>query len=87
MNRHPLEMTPLWQRLTATLVTVVIGIPVTFAATIALMPVWSKIEARYGIESVGHSGPSDWCFGLVFGVYLCVAAMVGFGLRTSARRS
>ena len=76
-----------WHRLATTVLIVVIGIPVTFAATIALMPVWSKVEARYGIESVGHSGPSDWCFGLVFGVYLCVAAMVGFGLRTSARRS
>jgi hypothetical protein len=80
-------MRHVWHRLGATLVIVVIGIPVTFAATFALMPVWSTIEAKYGIESVGHSGPSDWCFGLVFGVYLCVAAMVGLALRTSARQS
>ena len=25
----------------------------------------SELEARHGIEAVGHSGPSDWCFTLV----------------------
>jgi hypothetical protein len=43
-------------------------IPATFVLTLLLLPVWSWIEARYGIEAVGHSGPSDWCFWLVFGV-------------------
>jgi hypothetical protein len=80
-------MTRIWHRLASTVVIVVIGLPVTFAATFALMPVWSKVEAKYGIESVGHSGPSDWCFGLVFCVYLCVAATVGFGLWRSARQT
>ena len=64
-----------------------IGIPITFAATFALLPLWSMIERRYGIESVGHSGPSDWCFWLVFGAYLFLAAMVVMGLRRSERRS
>ena len=80
-------MRHIWHRLAATVVIVVIGIPVTFAATFALTPVWSRIEARYGIESIGHSGPSDWCFGAVFGVYLCVAALVGLRLRRATRRS
>jgi hypothetical protein len=66
---------------------VLIGMPISLAATFALMPLWSMIERRYGIESVGHSGPSDWCFWVVFGVYLCLAAMVAIGLRRSARRS
>jgi len=57
-----------------------------FGATV-MQQALSRIEARYGIESIGHSGPSDWCFGAVFGVYLCVAAMVGLRLRRAVRRS
>ena len=53
-----------------------LGVPVTFLATIALLPLWSEIERRYGIESVGHSGPADWCFWVVFVIYLGVALAV-----------
>jgi len=74
-----------WYRLVMTVAIVLIGVPITFAATIALLPLWSMIERRYGIESVGHSGPSDWCFWTVFGVYLFLAAMVALGQRRSAR--
>lgn len=81
MMRH------LWHRLAMTGAIVLIGVPVTVAATFALMPLWSMIERRYGIESVGHSGPSDWCFWVVFGLYLCLATMVAIGLRRSANRS
>ena len=66
---------------------VLVGLPITFAATFALLPFWSMIERRFGIESVGHSGPSDWCFLVVFGVYLSLATMVVIGRRRSARRS
>jgi hypothetical protein len=30
--------------------------------TILLMPLWSWVEARFQIESVGHSGPAGWCY-------------------------
>ena len=56
-------------------------VPVTFFATIALLPLWSEIERRYGIESVGHSGPADWCFWVVFVIYLGVALGVARPLR------
>jgi len=58
-----------------------LGVPVTFFATIALLPLWSEIERRYGIESVGHSGPADWCFWVVFVIYLGVALAVARPLR------
>jgi len=74
-----------WYRLVMTVAIVLIGVPITFAATIALLPLWSMIERRYGIESVGHSGPSDWCFWVVFGVYLFLSATVMLGLRRSAQ--
>jgi hypothetical protein len=51
--------------------------------TILLLPVWSWVESRYGIESVGHSGPADWCF---FVTYAVVAAAAGIVWGVSARR-
>ena len=69
-------MTHFWHRLATTIAIVVLGVPITFAVTIALMPLWSMIERRYGIESVGHSGPADWCFWVVFVIYLGVALAV-----------
>ncbi|HEX7977745.1 MAG TPA: hypothetical protein VF461_04040 [Gemmatimonadaceae bacterium] len=80
-------MRHIWHRLAMVVAIVVMGVPFTFAATFALMPLWTMIERRYGIESVGHSGPSDWCFWVVFGVYLCLAAVVWVRLRRSAHGS
>jgi hypothetical protein len=35
-------------------------------ATILLFPFWSWFEASTGIESVGHSGPAEWCYAVAF---------------------
>ena len=51
---------------------IVLDLPVAFALTMMLLPVWTTIERRSGIESVGHSGPATWCFVLV---YVCVVAL------------
>jgi hypothetical protein len=80
-------MRHLFHRLAIIVAVVLIGMPVTFAATIALLPLWSMIERRYGIESVGHSGPADWCFWVVFGAYLFVAAIVALAVRRPARQA
>ena len=80
-----MEMTRIRRGLAMIGVIALLGVPVTFLATIALLPLWSEIERRYGIESVGHSGPSDWCFWTVFGVYLFLSATVVLWLRRSAR--
>src|SRR5262249_35759848 len=45
---------------------IVISLPIAFWLTILLLPLWSWIEDTYGIESLGHSGPADWCFSVVF---------------------
>ena len=47
-----------------------IALPCAFIITFFLMPLWSWIEARFQIESVGHSGPAGWCFLVVYGVLL-----------------
>jgi hypothetical protein len=54
----------------------IVCVPMAFIATILLLPLWSWIEAGYGIESVGHSGPADWCFWSVYGVLALGAAAV-----------
>jgi hypothetical protein len=41
-------------------------LPVSFVVTLVLLPMWSAIEARWQIESVGHSGPATWCFVSVY---------------------
>ena len=64
------------------------ALPLTAITTLALLPLWRFIEERYGIESVGHSGPSDWCFILLYVLWLLTGA-VAFGVsvqRKSARR-
>jgi hypothetical protein len=61
------------------------SLPIAFIATILLSPLWSWIEATYGIESIGHSGPSDWCFYVVYG--LLNAIVFAFILIYLRRRS
>jgi phosphotransferase system glucose/maltose/N-acetylglucosamine-specific IIC component len=51
-----------------TLAVLIACLPIAFITTILLSPLWSWIEATYGIESIGHSGPSDWCFYVVYGI-------------------
>jgi hypothetical protein len=76
MDRHVMEMIRIWRGLAVIGTIVLLGVPVTFFATIALLPLWSTIERRYGIESVGHSGPADWCFWTVFVIYLAAALAI-----------
>jgi formate-dependent nitrite reductase membrane component NrfD len=51
---------------------IVISLPIAFWSTIMLLPLWGWIEDRYGIESVGHSGPADWCFSVVFLIVIVI---------------
>ena len=60
--------------------------PVAIVVTILLYPLWSWIEASSGVESVGHSGPADWCFWLVYGLLVFVGTIV-FWLIVRHRRS
>ena len=48
------------------LLVVVAAAPLSVVATILLRPFWSWFEASTGIESLGHSGPAEWCYLLVF---------------------
>lgn len=47
-------------------------VPVSFALTFLMMPLWRWVEANLHVESVGHSGPADWCFWTVYGLTLII---------------
>lgn len=49
-----------------------ISAPVSIVATIFLLPFWRWVETISGIESIGHSGPAEWC-------YLAMFALVFLG--------
>ena len=46
--------------------------------TFLLTPLWRWFEATTGIESIGHSGPADWCFVATW--FVLVAAVSGIWL-------
>jgi len=58
---------------TVLLAALIISLPVAFFTTILLVPLWSWIEAQYGIESIGHSGPADWCYATVYGTFVLLS--------------
>lgn len=47
---------------------IVLGFPTGFIAAIVTSPFWGWFEGATGIESLGHSGPADWVFYLMFSV-------------------
>jgi hypothetical protein len=52
------------------------AVPLTFVTTFALVPFWSWVERTYGIEAIGHSGPSEWCFWLIYGLTVGTATLI-----------
>ncbi len=65
----------------------VVAVPVAFIVTIVMFPFWSWLEATYGIESVGHSGPDDWCFMVTYGVIAVLASFVAIRVVLAWRKA
>ena len=61
-----------------------VSLPGAIAVTLLLHPFWSWIEAHLGIEAVGHSGPSAWCYIAVYVIMAItsVAALLIFRQRS-----
>jgi hypothetical protein len=51
-------------------------VPLAFIATLLLLPFWRWLEMTYGIESIGHSGPAQWCYLAAYAGLLAVAGMI-----------
>ena len=52
----------------------VVSLPVAVLTTLLCIPFWRWFEEATGIESYGHSGPSDWCYLLTYCLLLIIAA-------------
>lgn len=61
--------------------------PLSFAVTIMLFPLFRWFEAYSGIESVGHSGPADWCYYLVYLVFLLGVLLALRGISRASRNN
>jgi hypothetical protein len=59
-----------------------LAVPASIVTTIALFPLWSWFERYTGIESMGHSGPADWCY---LAVFLTMALAIALFLRIRHR--
>ncbi len=58
---------------------VIIGvscIPLALMATLFLAPFWKWLEVVVGVESIGHSGPAEWCYFAIYGILLFSIFMV-----------
>ena len=62
------------------LVTLLVAAPMSAAVTFLLSPFWRWLETRSGVESVGHSGPAGWCYGVVYLVLVSIV-LVGYRIR------
>lgn len=51
-----------------------IAVPLSILITILLSPFWSWFEASTGIESLGHSGPAEWCYLVIFLLFVAAVA-------------
>ena len=55
-------------------IALVVAAPLSIVVTVVLFPFWSWLESSSGIESVGHSGPADWCYLFIFVALLSLLA-------------
>jgi hypothetical protein len=82
------EATRVARRAAVLILNAVAAMPASVIATLASIPFWSFVERRFGIESVGHSGPADWCFEVVYVVWMALTGIAWLALirRAQGRR-
>jgi hypothetical protein len=69
------------KKILVVLIVAIVALPVAAVATFLLTPFWRWLESTAHIESIGHSGPADWCFVAVYLVTLLAAVGVWLRLR------
>jgi len=55
---------------------VLVCMPLAIVVTLMLFPLWSWVESSTGFESVGHSGPAEWCYVTVFALLVAGAVVL-----------
>lgn len=61
-----------------------ISAPIAIAVTIALLPFLSWVESISEIESVGHSGPAEWCYLMSYIIILTCIFLIWWAIRSRA---
>lgn len=69
-------MKAFWRLALWTVIALLLCLPAGFVVTMLLIPLWRWIEATFGIESIGHSGPAGWCFWTVYAVLAATSVTV-----------
>ena len=54
----------------------VVLLPVAFIMTVIIHPFWRWFERQTGIESYGHSGPSEWCYWVDYSILVLLSIVV-----------
>jgi cytochrome c biogenesis factor len=55
---------------------IIICLPLAFIITVFTNPFWLWIENTFSIESVGHSGPAEWCYITVYLLLICAGGLI-----------
>jgi hypothetical protein len=64
-----------------TLAILLISVPLAIFITIVLRPLWSWLEATFNIESIGHSGPAEWCYLTSYFTIVCCFCLIWWSKR------
>ena len=54
----------------------IVSIPLTFVVAMLLTPALWSLEGGVGMELAGHSGPSDWIFWTMLGLFTVVLSVI-----------
>ncbi len=60
-------------------------VPLTVVIALFSIPMLDWFEGRFGIESIGHSGPAEWVYLTIYGILVVLAGMVWYLVRTKKR--
>ena len=68
------------------LVIFLISIPLAIFVTIMLLPLWRWLESTFKIESIGHSGPAEWCYWTSYFVIVSCFSLLWWNSRRRGKR-
>jgi len=62
-------------------VLIIICIPLALIITILSNPLFVWFEKTFSIESVGHSGPAEWCYITVYLLLISLSGLILFKIK------
>ena len=63
-----------------------ISLPLAIFVTIMLLPLWKWLESTFKIESIGHSGPSEWCYWTSYFIIVSCFCLIWWNKRRTGTR-